>query len=65
MGGDLDWKTETVPQKQSNSRVLHLCSGKLLGGSSAFNGTLYIRGHKKDYDEWNCLDGPAMRCSRI
>ena len=52
MGGDLDWKMETVPQKHLNNRVLPLCRGKLLGGSSAFNGTLCIRGHKRDYDEW-------------
>ena len=53
MGGDLDWKIETVPQKHLNDRILPLCRGKLLGGSSAFNGTVCIRGHKKDYDEWD------------
>jgi choline dehydrogenase len=29
--------------------------GKTLGGSSAVNGMVYIRGHKSDYDQWASL----------
>jgi choline dehydrogenase-like flavoprotein len=52
MGSDLDWNIETLPQKHLNNRVLPLARGKLLGGSSAMNEPLCIRGHKRDYDEW-------------
>jgi choline dehydrogenase-like flavoprotein len=53
---DVDWKTETVPQKHLNNRVLPLARGKMLGGSSTINGTLCVWGHKTDYDEWG-LEG--------
>jgi choline dehydrogenase-like flavoprotein len=29
--------------------------GRLLGGSTSVNGTVYIRGHRLDYDEWAAL----------
>lgn len=29
--------------------------GKVIGGSSVLNYMLYLRGHKKDYDDWEAM----------
>ena len=50
-----NWAYETVPQPGLNGRVGYQPRGKALGGSSAINAMLYIRGQKEDYDEWASL----------
>jgi len=35
-----------------NNRRMHCPRGKVLGGSSSINGMVYVRGHAKDFDEW-------------
>ena len=47
-----NWAFETVPQPGLNGRKGYQPRGKALGGSSAINAMLYVRGHAKDYDEW-------------
>lgn len=47
-----NWAYETVPQAGLNDRRGYQPRGKALGGSSAINAMLYIRGHSADYDEW-------------
>lgn len=41
-----NWRMETVPQKALNGRIGYQPRGKGLGGSSAINAMVYIRGHK-------------------
>ncbi|GGL71611.1 GMC oxidoreductase [Deinococcus aerolatus] len=48
----VDWNFETVPQTHANGRRFYWPRGKVLGGSSAINATIYIRGSKRDYDGW-------------
>ncbi len=47
-----NWSYYTEPQKKLNNREMYWPRGKVLGGSSAINGLLYVRGHARDYDEW-------------
>jgi choline dehydrogenase-like flavoprotein len=46
---------ETVPQPGLNGRRGYQPRGKCLGGSSAINAMLYVRGQAADYDEWERL----------
>ncbi|WP_193176084.1 GMC family oxidoreductase [Oricola nitratireducens] len=47
-----NWAYETVPQPGLNGRKGYQPRGRALGGSSAINAMLYIRGHPGDYDDW-------------
>ena len=47
-----NWAFETVPQKGLNGRQGYQPRGKALGGSSAINAMLYLRGQRQDYDGW-------------
>lgn len=50
-----NWALETIPQKGLNGRRGYQPRGKCLGGSSAINAMVYIRGHRSDYDHWAAL----------
>ncbi len=50
-----NWAFDTVPQNGLNGRIGYQPRGKGLGGSSAINAMVYIRGHKSDYDHWASL----------
>jgi choline dehydrogenase-like flavoprotein len=50
-----NWAFDTVPQPGLNGRIGYQPRGKGLGGSSAMNAMVYIRGHKRDYDHWAAL----------
>ncbi|EEA94013.1 GMC family oxidoreductase [Pseudovibrio sp. JE062] len=47
-----NWAFDSVPQTELNDRTTFHPRGKALGGSSAINAQLYIRGQKEDYDGW-------------
>ncbi|TMN32758.1 choline dehydrogenase [Pseudoalteromonas sp. S2755] len=46
------WQFHTEPEPYLDNRVMHCPRGKVLGGSSSINGMVYVRGHAKDFDEW-------------
>ncbi|KAI9485362.1 MAG: GMC oxidoreductase-domain-containing protein [Benjaminiella poitrasii] len=50
---DVDWQMKSTKQPEANDRVIGVPSGKLLGGSSAFNACLLHRCSPSDYDAWN------------
>ncbi len=47
-----NWALKTEPQAGLNGRRGFQPRGKALGGSSAINAMLYVRGHASDYDAW-------------
>lgn len=47
-----DWMFETTPQPGLNGRTLAYPRGKVLGGSSAINAMITMRGQAADYDGW-------------
>lgn len=46
------WQFETQPEPHLDGRRMHCPRGKVLGGSSSINGMVYVRGHARDFDEW-------------
>ena len=47
-----NWGYRGQPEPYLNGRRMDCARGKLLGGSSAINGMVYVRGHPRDFDEW-------------
>ncbi len=50
-----DWCYQTQPDPGINNRSLGYPRGRVLGGSSAINGMIYMRGQAADYDGWAAL----------
>ena len=46
------WQFETETEPYLDNRRMHCPRGKVLGGSSSINGMVYVRGHARDFDEW-------------
>jgi choline dehydrogenase len=49
---DFNWGFWTEAEPHLDNRRLWWPRGRGLGGSSAINGMIYMRGHPLDYDEW-------------
>jgi choline dehydrogenase len=50
-----DWCLKTEPEPGLNGRALNYPRGRVLGGCSAINGMIYMRGQARDYDGWRQL----------
>ncbi|MFN4090147.1 MAG: GMC family oxidoreductase [Alphaproteobacteria bacterium] len=48
----VNWMFESEPEPGLDGRVLYQPRGKVLGGTSAINGMVYMRGTPADYDGW-------------
>lgn len=48
-----DWCYQLSPQEGLNGRTLPYPRGKVVGGCSAINGMIYMRGQAEDYRDWN------------
>ena len=60
---DMNWLYMGEPDPSRNNRVDIWPAGKIIGGGSAINGMMYVRGHHSDYDHWAALgnDGWSYR----
>ena len=47
-----NWKYTTEPEPELHNRPIYWPRGKVLGGSSAINAMVWVRGHPQDYAEW-------------
>ena len=47
-----NWKYETEPEAELTGRKMYWPRGKVLGGSSAINAMVYVRGHQNDFKDW-------------
>jgi choline dehydrogenase len=54
-----DWMFKTEPEAGLNGRSLNYPRGKVIGGSSAINGMIYMLGQATDYDQWRQLGLPG------
>lgn len=50
-----DWAYETAPEPELNGRSIAWPRGKVLGGTSAMNAMMYVRGNRTDFDHWASL----------
>jgi len=51
----LSWNYKTDPHPNSGNRSINWPRGRVLGGSSAINGLVYIRGQREDFYHWHEL----------
>ena len=51
----VDWNYATEPEPHLHERRLYWPRGKVVGGSSAINAMIYIRGNRADFDLWRDL----------
>ena len=51
----ITWGYETEPVPGLGGRSITWPRGRVLGGSSAINGLVYIRGQREDFDHWRQL----------
>ena len=47
-----NWSYSTEPEPELNGRAIRWPRGKALGGSTAINGMVYMRGLPSDFDRW-------------
>lgn len=51
-GTDYDWQYNSTPQETLAGRSIYIPRGKVVGGSTAINVGVWLRGAKGDYDSW-------------
>jgi len=50
-----DWRFRTAAEPGLNGRDIAYPRGRVIGGCSAINGMIYMRGQARDYDNWRQL----------
>jgi choline dehydrogenase len=55
----INWAYTTEPDPGIGNRTDYWPRGKLLGGSSAINAMVWIRGDQRDYEDWKAAGNPG------
>lgn len=50
--GPLDWAYPTVPTRYLNGRSIPISAGRVLGGGTSVNASLWVHGAAQDFDSW-------------
>jgi choline dehydrogenase len=61
----LNWGFYTEPEPTMNGRKVYWPRGRTLGGSSAINGLIAIRGQREDYDAWASAGNSGWRYADV
>jgi choline dehydrogenase len=59
LGTGVDWAYWTEPEPGLDGRKILCSRGKVVGGSSAINAMIYMRGNRHDFDHWQALGNPG------
>ena len=59
IGSQYDWNYATEPEAALDRRRIGVPRGRALGGSSAINAMVHIRGHRQCFDAWQALGNPG------
>ncbi|KLU15222.1 MULTISPECIES: GNAT family N-acetyltransferase [Xenorhabdus] len=60
-----DWCFITEPDPTLNQRRLQIPRGRLLGGSNAINGLIFVRGQPDDFDGWSRMGNPGWSWDEV
>jgi choline dehydrogenase len=60
-----NWRFSTEPVPGLRDRRIYWPRGKTLGGTSAINGMVYIRGNRRDYDHWAQLGNAGWSWAEV
>ncbi|HMA16461.1 MAG TPA: GMC family oxidoreductase N-terminal domain-containing protein, partial [Kiloniellaceae bacterium] len=61
----VNWMYMTEPVAELDNRPSYWPRGKVLGGSSAINAMVYVRGQAEDYDGWRAGGNPGWGWSDV
>ncbi len=61
----VNWRYHTAEEPGLNNRRVYCPRGKTLGGSSAINGLVYMRGAPRDYEQWQQLGNKGWSWSDV
>lgn len=65
VGTEMDWTYWTEPEPHLHGRKVLCSRGKAIGGTSAINAMIYMRGNRHDFDHWQALGNPGWSYEEV
>lgn len=62
---DMNWLYQSEGDPSRGGRTDIWPAGKIVGGGSAINGMMFVRGHASDYDHWSSLGNDGWSYSEV